>query len=327
MNHLSLFSGIGGLDLAAEWAGIKTVGQCEFADYPYSVLEKHWPDVPKWRDIRDLTKESFYERTGLRTVDIISGGFPCQPFSLAGKRRGEKDDRFLWPEMFRVIRELRPNWIIGENVAGIVNMALSDILSALEDEGYRCRVFIIPALAVGAWHERKRVAIIGCRESGVSDAAGLGQQRSSCKERETVERSVTSDGHDGSGALRREWEFSEAEGSYGEGSIDRRGEKESVTGEWRPVESGVDGVADGLPHRLDRDFLLNHYWDSEPEIPRIIGRIPHRAERIKCLGNAVVPQQFYPIFRGIQKIDEQENENKANNASGSESVRGKTSQA
>lgn len=199
MTHLSLFSGIGGLDLAAEWAGFRTVGQCEWADYPTRVLEKHWPDVLRWRDIRTLTKESFYAKTGLRTAHVISGGFPCQPFSVAGKRRGRDDDRYLWPEMCRVIAELRPTWVVGENVAGIISMGesvgstqvesrtinrlpdydyyeavlsqqermlLIDILEDLEQIGYTVQPLVIPACAVGAPHRRDRIAIVAYCEGG-----------------------------------------------------------------------------------------------------------------------------------------------------------------
>jgi DNA-cytosine methyltransferase len=193
LTHLSLFSGIGGLDLAAEWAGIRTVGQCEWADYPRAVLEKHWPGLPRWRDIRTLTKESFYEQTGLRTIDVLSGGFPCQPFSVAGKRGGKEDDRFLWPEFLRVIHELHPPWVIGENVPGIINLALDTVLADLEAEGYEVQCFLVPACGVDAPHKRFRVAIVAHTKSGREPGGfpgGSAARGSGCKSRGPAESGI-----------------------------------------------------------------------------------------------------------------------------------------
>ena len=408
--HLSLFSGIGGLDLAAEWAGFTTVGQCEWADYPTKVLEKHWPDAPKWKDIKTLTGESFYERTGLHTVDVISGGFPCQPFSVAGKQRGKEDDRYLWPEMVRVIKELRPTWVIGENVAGIVKMALPDILSEMEACGYRTRTFLVPACAVGARHRRYRVAIVawdtdgrkqhkgteqsvekrqnsestgicsgtpgtsknvaytkGKGERGLPVQQGRPQQEDNDTKRTGKTLANTESQHErrlliGKGQEKpgfisssKDVQYSDSAGreeqyssekpdnpgfscrrrdagdvcnATGKGLSDRTGQQmerqrapksefkrpdrhvserrkwENDSAQQRAAQSRLGGMVDGIPDWVDRNFIINHYWDTEPDIHRVAIGVPDRVGRLKALGNAVVPQQFYPFFKTIADVME-----------------------
>ena len=307
--HLSLFSGIGGLDLAAEWAGFTTVGQCEWADYPTKVLEMHWPDVPRWRDIRTLTGESFHEKTGMRTVDVISGGFPCQPFSVAGKRRGKEDDRYLWPEMLRVISELRPAWVVGENVAGIVNMALDTVLSDLESLGYAVQAFIIPACAVDAPHRRDRCAILAHRESkrdwGIS--VQLGAARQTCSD---TDRSSTDVAHTVGVRLREDCPQSPSDAERDDSAHWEEREPElRKAGCCGGDVSDADCIGleksgmQGLPEKQRTSAANGGWWPAEPNVGRVAHGVPHRVDRLKCLGNAVVPQQFYPIFRAIMEVD------------------------
>ena len=191
LTHLSLFSGIGGLDLAAEMAGIRTIGQCEWADFQTKVLEKHWPDVPRWRDIRTLTGESFYEKTGFNTANIISGGFPCQPHSKAGKRKASSDERDLWPEMRRVISEIRPRWVVAENVRGLLSSEngrfFGRILWDFSNLGYDVGWCCLRASEFGAIHNRERIGIVAysCESSHLGDgfkANGMERKKQAFKD-------------------------------------------------------------------------------------------------------------------------------------------------
>lgn len=317
LTHLSLFSGIGGLDLAAEWAGIKTVGQCEFADYPTRVLERHWPDVPRWRDVRTLTGGDFYAKTGRRTVGIISGGFPCQPFSTAGKRRGKEDDRYLWPEMLRIVSELRPAWVVGENVAGIINMALDTAISDLEAQGYAVQAIVLPACAVGAPHQRNRVAIIAHSHDDACNVAHTQCVRWGTEGRQS--------GYDqkrnGKAQEPAGWTELCETGSGGKPFCDtasqgfpdgagRPVERQTEEPEFKRPDSHVSNAyGQGWQRgRFTRETRRSHppgdnWWDIEPNVGRVAHGIPARVDRHKCLGNAVVPQQFYPIFKTIADIE------------------------
>jgi DNA (cytosine-5)-methyltransferase 1 len=190
MKLLDLFSGIGGFSYGLEKLGFKTVAFCEMDKYCKLVLQKHWKGVKIYNDVKEITKERL-EADGIPSPDIITGGFPCQPFSVAGKQKGTSDDRHLWPEMFRIIKALKPRFVIGENVPGIVNIQDGVVFEAvctdLESEGYEVQPFNIPAAAVGAPHQRKRIWIVAVR-SDVVNTFGNDERREISRSNEEERR-------------------------------------------------------------------------------------------------------------------------------------------
>ena len=297
LTHLSLFTGIGGIDLAAEWAGFTTIGQVEQNPYALRVLRKRFGRIPRWSDIRDFSADDFRRRTSIDSPTLISGGFPCQPFSCAGKRRGKEDDRYLWPEMFRVVRELRPDWVLGENVAGIVNMELESCCSDLEGEGYRVRAFLIPACGVGALHRRERVFIVAHTGYNAGSAKPELQQ-------DIPKESVTSS----KGQL-----YPQIMANTNS-SRESPGWKDRGTGWiWESYENVTHPYKQGFQEwnggndtpRSCASINGCDWWNTEPALGRVAHGGPHRVDRLRCLGNAVVPQQVYPILAGIAQVEKE----------------------
>ncbi len=160
MNFIDLCAGIGGFSLGLETAGMRCVGQVEIDDWCTEILEKHWPGVPRWRDVKIIAPAD------LPSVELICGGYPCQPFSHAGKRRGQEDDRHLWPYILPLIGELRPAWCLFENVAGHVTLGLDRVLSDLEGLGYATQALVVPACAIGSPQGRDRIWVLSHADSG-----------------------------------------------------------------------------------------------------------------------------------------------------------------
>lgn len=320
MRHGSLFSGIGGFDLAAEWMGWQNVFHCEWNEFGQKVLKHHFPKADSYSDICNT---DFRKYEG--SIEIISGGFPCQPFSQAGKRKGTDDERYLWHEMLRAIQEIKPIYVIAENVYGITNidggMVFEQVCLDLEAEGYEVQPYIIPACAKNAPHRRDRCWFIGAKNATDSESGRTGELRDESKEerpRDSNElpgeqhRLSSEDGNatdsDSIGCERRseEGRFKEAEryislshtrnkGFSPDSDGWQREEQRESSGMGRkrkqnerndfgqfPSEYPICSGNDGLPNRLDR--ITFPKW---------------RNESIKAYGNAIVPQVAYEIFKAI----------------------------
>ena len=275
MRHGSLFSGIGGFDLAAEWMGWENVFHCEWNTFGQKVLHHYWPNAEQFTDI---TKSDFTKYAN--TIDILTGGFPCQPYSSAGKRLGKEDDRHLWPEMLRAIKEISPRWVVGENVLGLVNwsggLVFHEVQADLESEGYEVQPYVLPAVSVNAPHRRDRVWFVAHSKSARTrqDIGGL--------------RSVYnrySDGLQDAADTKNIRRKDALENGELEGGRFRQSHKRNMWDSFpsvSPICTGDDGISDRL------DSITFPKW---------------RNESIKAGGNAIVPQVVYQIFKTIEQYE------------------------
>jgi DNA (cytosine-5)-methyltransferase 1 len=275
MKHGSLFSGIGGFDLAAEWMGWENVFHCEWNPFGQKVLKHHFPNSISYNDI---TKTDFSIHRG--NIDIVTGGFPCQPYSTAGLRKGKADERHLFPEMLRAIKEIQPTWVIGENVRGLVSweggLVFHEVCNDLEREGYEVQPFLIPAASVNAPHKRERIWFVA-----YSDGT----------RREKLNTSAITNQQDIISGYALHSNGSSEQGKYigqeRKGKFDRPNSRDEFNNFQNfPTQSPICLGDDGLSDRLDS--ITFSKW---------------RNESIKAGGNAIVPQVAYEIFKTIEKFE------------------------
>ncbi len=295
---LDLFSGLGGFSLGLERTGnFETVAFCDNDKYSNLVLQKHWKGVKIYNDVKEITKEKLIA-DGIQLPDIITGGFPCQPFSVAGKQAGTDDDRHLWPVMFRIIQELTPRWVIGENVKGLTNIqdgvVFETVCSDLEGEGYEVRAFNIPAAGVGAPHRRERIWIVAhAKRYNKIDEIGESD--------ETSRRIQEEHRQDDSSARLTSRTSSIRQSNNGHDvanteSSDRH-DNEAVTRDGGSSTQEVFGDGGSVPGE-------STWWHTEPDVGRVAHGVPGRVYRLKGLGNSIVPKIAEEIGRAIIKAEE-----------------------
>lgn len=300
MTFLSLFAGIGGFDLGLERAGMRCIGQVEIEPFCQQVLAKHWPHVRRWDDIKTFNPSEFFSDG--KTPDLICGGFPCQDISNAGRRVGIGGQRSgLWTEFLRCIRELRPRYVLVENVAALLSRGLDRVLGDLASVGYDAEWHCIPAAAVGAPHLRDRVWIVAYPEP-VGRQAGRGKPGA---EGEAGQRR----GQPAGGAAN----VPHADGGHRQGG----GEQQERKAEGRTAAGGhLPSVSDAQLLRLERAWLRGAIadrveWLPEPGVCRVAHGIPGGVDRLAALGNAVVPQVVEVIGRAIMRAEQQQKEEAA----------------
>jgi DNA (cytosine-5)-methyltransferase 1 len=286
MKHIGLFEGIGGFSLAARWAGWETIAWCEWNEFGQKVLRHHFP---KAKGHGDITQTDFTIYRG--QCDIVTGGFPCQPYSTAGKRLGKEDERHLWPAMLRAIREIQPRWVVGENVLGLVNwsggLVFHEVQADLEAAGYEVFPYVLPACAVNAPHRRDRVWFVAYSKRNGYNGNEIPENRQQSATRgEAWSKSSSSI---------ESWIIAnpdlprlQAKGEQPTSTAQDAGTR-NMRSRWErfPTQSPVCSGDDGLPTRMDG--ITFSKW---------------RNESIKAYGNAIVPQVAYEIFQAINQYEE-----------------------
>jgi len=275
--HVDLCSGIGGFALGFEWAELSSpVLFCDIEPWSRKILAKHWPDVPIAEDVKELANDP----NGLiPDCDILTAGYPCQPFSLAGERRGTEDDRHIWPYILSIVKAKRPSWCVFENVYGHVSMGLDEVLSDLEGEGYAARPFIVPACAADAPHRRDRVWIIG-RNVADTDIIHRGGVKEPRKPKGQA------------------WGQSSSNGSSNVANAN----SERSQGQRRKPEPVSERKAKHATRCGSQEVRARKVWLPEPAVGRVANGIPRRVDRLRGLGNAIVPQIAMRIGQTIKAV-------------------------